>query len=276
MRSLCTTVCKWTYLGHEGRGGALGRELLPRDRAAGARRRRLRAHRHARAPDGRARSAGSRARAAARARARAGHAGGRLDHRRARRRARPARRPSSTATPRAEALEQRLALIGGHLELPHGGLARRRSSSPGIWGPYCSAMVPGMWLTEGGQSATGALIDHVDRRRTRAAAELADAGAARRHERLRAPQRAARRSSRDASARFPAELTRELHVLPDHHGNRSPRADPTLRGMVSGLKLTRHARRARAALPRHGAGHRPRHAPHHRRHERARATASTR
>ena len=38
-------------------------------------------------------------------------------------------------------------------------------------------------------------------------------------------------------AAFPAELSRGLHVLPDHHGNRSPRADPSLRGMVSGLKL---------------------------------------
>jgi ribulose kinase len=28
-----------------------------------------------------------------------------------------------------------------------------------------------------------------------------------------------------------------LHVEPDHHGNRSPRADATLRGMVSGLTL---------------------------------------
>jgi ribulose kinase len=37
--------------------------------------------------------------------------------------------------------------------------------------------------------------------------------------------------------RFPAELTRDLHVEPDHHGNRSPRADATLRGMVSGLSL---------------------------------------
>jgi ribulose kinase len=37
---------------------------------------------------------------------------------------------------------------------------------------------------------------------------------------------------------FPAELTRDLHVEPDHHGNRSPRADPTLRGMVSGLDLS--------------------------------------
>jgi D-ribulokinase len=41
-----------------------------------------------------------------------------------------------------------------------------------------------------------------------------------------------------AGVAFPAELTKDLHVLPDHHGNRSPRADPTLRGMVSGLKLT--------------------------------------
>ena len=31
----------------------------------------------------------------------------------------------------------------------------------GIWGPYFSAMVPGLWLTEGGQSATGVLVDYV-------------------------------------------------------------------------------------------------------------------
>lgn len=36
---------------------------------------------------------------------------------------------------------------------------------------------------------------------------------------------------------FLALLTKEVHVLPDFHGNRSPRADPNLKGMISGLSL---------------------------------------
>ena len=32
---------------------------------------------------------------------------------------------------------------------------------PGVWGPYLDAMLPGLWLLEGGQSVSGKLIDHI-------------------------------------------------------------------------------------------------------------------
>jgi FGGY-family pentulose kinase len=136
--------------------------------------------------------------------------------------------------PVGQALESRLSLIGGTSSC-HMAVAAEPRFVPGVWGPYYSAMVPGLWLAEGGQSATGALIDHVIFSHARGA-ELAEQAVARGttvyallNERLEA-------LGRDAA--FPAVLARDLHVLPDHHGNRSPRADPTLRGMVSGLKLS--------------------------------------
>jgi FGGY-family pentulose kinase len=132
-------------------------------------------------------------------------------------------------------LERRLALIGGTSSC-HMAVSKAPRFVPGVWGPYYSAMLPGLWLTEGGQSATGALID---------ATVFGHA---------RGPELAARAKSEGTTVysllnarldelaaasggRFPAELTRDLHVEPDHHGNRSPRADATLRGMVSGLTL---------------------------------------
>lgn len=33
-------------------------------------------------------------------------------------------------------------------------------------------------------------------------------------------------------------LTKDLHIWPDFHGNRSPIADATLQGMISGLSLS--------------------------------------
>ena len=54
-------------------------------------------------------------------------------------------------------VEHTLALIGGTSSC-HMAVAREARFVPGVWGPYYSAMVPGRWLAEGGQSATGALV----------------------------------------------------------------------------------------------------------------------
>jgi FGGY-family pentulose kinase len=113
-------------------------------------------------------------------------------------------------------------------------VAREPRFVPGVWGPYGSAMVEGLWLAEAGQSATGALVDHVIFSHARGAELQREADAqgstvyALLNERLA-------RLGRDLP--FSASVARDLHVLPDHHGNRSPRADASLRGMVSGLSL---------------------------------------
>ena len=71
--------------------------------------------------------------------------------------------------PDAGRARARLALIGGTSSC-HMAVSREPRFVPGVWGPYFSAMVPGMWLTEGGQSATGALLDHVIATHARGAA----------------------------------------------------------------------------------------------------------
>jgi FGGY-family pentulose kinase len=131
-------------------------------------------------------------------------------------------------------METRLALIGGTSSC-HMAASRKPQFIDGIWGPYYSAMIPGMWLTEGGQSATGSLVDHVifSHARSHELKEKAEQENKTVYELLND-----RLEELGKQEKFPAALTKELHVLPYFHGNRSPRANPTLRGMISGLKLS--------------------------------------
>ncbi|HEX6239860.1 MAG TPA: FGGY-family carbohydrate kinase [Polyangiales bacterium] len=129
--------------------------------------------------------------------------------------------------------DRRLALIGGTSSC-HMAVSADPRFIDGVWGPYYSAMVPGLWLTEGGQSATGALIDHVVN------SHSASAALRQRAEQERTTVYALLNAELTRMGRdlpFLDALTAELHVMPDFHGNRSPRADPSLRGMISGLRL---------------------------------------
>src|SRR5262245_34605127 len=105
---------------------------------------------------------------------------------------------------------------------------------PGVWGPYFSGMVPGLWLNEGGQSAAGAGIDSL----VGSHPAHAQAAAAAREAGMSLLDFLARRSiARFASVGEAALLARRLHVLPEFLGNRSPYADPAARAIVAGLDL---------------------------------------
>ena len=105
---------------------------------------------------------------------------------------------------------------------------------PGVWGPYFSAMVPGRWLNEGGQSAAGAGIDYLVRAHP-AYAEAAQEAGRRGMSVLDFIER--RAIVRAGSVGRAATLAGRLHVLPEFLGNRSPYADPQARAIVAGLDL---------------------------------------
>jgi len=235
-RSLCTTVCKWTYMGHEEpeQTGSVGRwdrsffDSIGLDDVQGQGSRIGGRVRPMGEPLGRGLTE-----AAARDLGLApgtpvavgiidAHAGG------------VGMLGAGLESATAETLGRRLALIGGTSSC-HMAVSPEAREVPGVWGPYYSAMVPGLWLSEGGQSATGALVDHVIFSHVRAAELEAEA------ERRGTTVYDLLNDRLDAlatDAPFPAQLAEAIHVLPYFHGNRSPRADPTLTGMVSGLRLS--------------------------------------
>jgi D-ribulokinase len=105
---------------------------------------------------------------------------------------------------------------------------------PGVWGPYYSGMVPGFWLNEGGQSAAGAAIDHLVRTHPAYNEALATAHAADLEVLEFLEQRIVSRAGNLGEA---ALLARDIHVLPEFLGNRSPFADPDSRAIVAGMDL---------------------------------------
>ncbi|KQW32155.1 sugar kinase [Rhizobium sp. Root274] len=100
-------------------------------------------------------------------------------------------------------------------------------SGPGCWGGFRDAALPGLWLTEAGQSASGAFLDHILKDHPAGGTPTKD-----RH--------------RDILDRITVRLAQEgpdfglpISVLPDFHGTRSPLSDPLLTGTIAGLDLDR-------------------------------------
>jgi FGGY-family pentulose kinase len=230
IRSLCTVVCKWTYLGHERRwdkdyfakiglgdvfDGRVGEDVRDVGEFAGT------------LTDAAAAHLGVTTSTKVGVGLIDAHSGGLglLG----------AVLKDSVAGQETNALQTALALIGGTSSC-HMAVSVEPRFIPGIWGPYWSAMVPGMWLTEGGQSATGALIDYALQNHAAwpdLAAEALEHGVTV-YEIVSNHLEAMARAQNLPEVAY---LTRDIHVLDYHLGNRSPIADPRARGLIDGLVL---------------------------------------
>lgn len=226
-RSLCTVTCKWTYLAHENRWDPEYFRLIGLGDLADQGFARIGTDI---ASVGSALAGGLSPAAAAELGLRAGtavgtslidaHAGGLGS--------------IGVRSPRGSALT-RMAYVFGTSACTMAS-TRQPLFIPGVWGPYYSAMVPGLWLNEGGQSGAGAAIDQLvglhpasNEARSRAASEG-----------LALPSWLAERAAASVSQASDAvRLAGGLIVVPDFLGNRSPHAAPNARGVIAGLGMER-------------------------------------
>ncbi|MGV3000670.1 FGGY-family carbohydrate kinase [Vibrio sp.] len=228
-RSLCSTVCKWTYVGHENKwdkhflkqiglndllennAQTIGNTILPMGHPVGDG---LTPH----AADDLGLIAGT----AVGTSIIDAHAGG------------IGVLGATGITGEKADFNKRLALIGGTSSC-HMAVSKSAKFIDGVWGAYYSAMIPNYWLNEGGQSATGALIDHMISSHPlySEAIELAKSQNKTIYQLLN--EKLLKLAGTHEKIAY---LTQDMHILPYFHGNRSPRANPHLTGTITGLTMS--------------------------------------
>uniref|UniRef100_A0A8D8YBZ2 FGGY carbohydrate kinase domain-containing protein n=1 Tax=Cacopsylla melanoneura TaxID=428564 RepID=A0A8D8YBZ2_9HEMI len=112
----------------------------------------------------------------------------------------------------------------------HMAMARTQVRVPGIWGPYYEVILANTYLLEGGQSSAGKLLEHIiDTHPATASIKI----------KLNTKELGpvVQYLNQVIETKHSTEMTAECHVWPDFHGNRSPLADPDMRGAIVGLTL---------------------------------------
>ncbi|CAJ2511533.1 Uu.00g071580.m01.CDS01 [Anthostomella pinea] len=104
----------------------------------------------------------------------------------------------------------------------------------GVWGPYRDVLLPGFWLAEGGQSATGELLRHVIETHPahKEVLPLAEAMHMNIYDYMNGHLR---EMAEKAGTPTVSYLGRHFFFYGDLWGNRSPVADPNMKGAAIGL-----------------------------------------
>ncbi|KAK7717902.1 hypothetical protein SLS57_006280 [Botryosphaeria dothidea] len=105
---------------------------------------------------------------------------------------------------------------------------------PGVWGPYRDVLLPDYWMAEGGQSATGELLKHMIETHPafNEAMSVAETFNTNIYDYL---NEHLREMAEKAGAPFISYLGRHFFFYGDLFGNRSPIADPNMKGSIIGL-----------------------------------------
>lgn len=127
-------------------------------------------------------------------------------------------------------MEQRVAMACG-TSTCHIALSKAPILVNGVWGPFPSAVLPDRFCTEGGQSVTGKLLEHLVQAHPAYPALCARVGEDGVYDELAG-------MTEDSLEIDNVDPAQHVHVLDFFCGSRSPYADPSLRGVVSGLGIS--------------------------------------
>lgn len=138
---------------------------------------------------------------------------------------------SSTMTTQ---MELKLILIAG-TSTCHMSITEECLFSKGIWGPYKHALLPNNYLIEAGQSASGILIQHIVENHPGYSKILADLKEGENIYDILFDGILKLAAAQNLESFH--ELTKDFHIYPDFHGNRSPIGDSNLKGVISGCTM---------------------------------------
>ncbi|KAK3679228.1 hypothetical protein LTR78_000789 [Recurvomyces mirabilis] len=127
----------------------------------------------------------------------------------------------------------RLAAVAG-TSTCHLAMSKNPVFVDGVWGPYRDVLIPEYWVAEGGQSATGELLKHVIETHPafQEAMSVAETFNANIYDYLNEHLREMQEKINAPSISY---LGRHFFFYGDLFGNRSPIADPEMKGSVIGL-----------------------------------------
>jgi len=131
----------------------------------------------------------------------------------------------------------RLAAVAG-TSTCHLAMSQKPVFVEGVWGPYRDVLIPDYWMAEGGQSATGELLKHVLETHPafQQAMSVAETFNANIYDYLN--EHLAELQSKENAPTI-SYLGRHFFFYGDLFGNRSPIADPNMKGSVIGLSSDR-------------------------------------
>ena len=127
----------------------------------------------------------------------------------------------------------RLAAVAG-TSTCHLAMSEKPVFVNGVWGPYRDVLLPDYWMAEGGQSATGELLKHVIETHPafQEAMSVAETFNTNVYDYL---NEHLREMATKQGAPAVSYLGRHFFLYGDLFGNRSPVADPEMKGSVVGL-----------------------------------------